>query len=127
MPAKIKAVPFGGDKKDRGKFNIRGFNLFVKEDVTEYEDLRTKATDNASGIVIDNVREFTRKVTTREGQGEDQIVTTTEELFIFVQWWKKAMKPPEPGDDDEKPNPKSEDGKPDWSAERKAADPVEAN
>ena len=81
-------APFG--KKNHGTFRVEKFSMFEEDDLERYAELRNRANDASSGIVIEMMREYSRKTTDREGQGNDQRVTTTEEIILVVQYWEKT-------------------------------------
>lgn len=115
MTAKAKELKFSQGNKNFGDFKVEKFNLFEPQEMTEYADLRTRANDASKGIHIENIREYTRKVVTSEGEGTDRVSTSTEDIYILVQYWEKPPKK-ETGDSD---NDKQE-AKKDWSIERTA-------
>lgn len=90
--AKVTPVKWGIGQRDMGEFHCESYNLFDEEDRGRYEDLRTSASNAANGIVIENMREYARKTVTREGEGADSTVTTTEDIILVIQYWQK---PPE--------------------------------
>jgi hypothetical protein len=87
--AKVTPVKWGITPKDQGEFHCESFNLFEPDEVRLYEQLRTDASNAANGIKIEHIREYARKKTTREGEGEELIVTTTEDIIVVVQYWQK--------------------------------------
>jgi hypothetical protein len=89
MAAKVSSVGVTGSNKNLGEFKIERFNMFSDDDMTEYAQLRTDANDASRGINIEQIREYTRKTTTREGDGPDCVVTTVEEIFLVVHYWNK--------------------------------------
>jgi len=111
--AKATPVPFGGNSTDHGEFHSEKFNIFEEEDMVQYSALRTKANDASSGVVIEQIREYTRKTTEREGSGEDVSVITTEDIYLVVQYWKKKPKRKNGESDDEINKAKKS-----WSTER---------
>lgn len=113
MAAKVSDVKVAGTSRNLGTFQIKNFNIFDVEDMVEYAELRTDANDASRGINIEQIREYTRKTTTREGEGADCVVTTTEEIFLVVHFWNK--KPiSNKGDSDED----VKEVRRDWSKER---------
>ena len=114
--AKVTQVkaPFGS--RNLGTFHAEKFSMFEDDDLERYAALRNRANDAANGIKIEMMREYSRKTTVREGQGEDQIVTTSEEIILVVQYWENKPKRKQ-GDSDEELT----EAKKDWSAEREAS------
>jgi hypothetical protein len=115
MAAKATELKFAGGKKNHGEFKIDKFNIFEPEEMMEYASLRTKANDASKGIMIENIREYSRKVVTSEGDGADRTMISTEDVYLLVQYWEKVPKK-ESGDSE---NEKQE-AKKDWSIERTA-------
>lgn len=100
MAAKATEVKVATGNKNLGEFFVERFNMFDSDDMQAYAKLRTNANDASRGINIEQIREYTRKTTTRDGEGPDCVVTTTEEIFLVVHYWSK--KPIiEKGDSDE--------------------------
>jgi hypothetical protein len=89
MAAKVTEVKVATGSKNLGEFVVEKFNMFDDDDMKKYGELRTNANDASRGINIEQVREYTRKTTTREGEGPDCVVTTTEEIFLVVHYWTK--------------------------------------
>jgi len=89
--AKVSEVKIGGGSAHLGTFHCKTFNLFEQESMDEYADLRTRANNAASGIKIEQIREYSRKTVIREG-GDDGIVTTTEDIFLVVHYWERKPK-----------------------------------
>ena len=113
MAAKVSDVRVAGSNKNLGEFKIQRFNMFDDEDMVEYATLRTDANDASRGINIEQIREYTRKTTTREGDGPDCVVTTVEEIFLVVHYWNR--KPiADKGDSDAD----VKEARRDWSKER---------
>jgi len=83
-----------------GKFKAEKFNMFDDAELESYSELRNRANDVAAGVKIEMMREYTRRTTTRDGDGATAVQTTTEEVILVVQYWEK---PPvrEKGDNDE--------------------------
>lgn len=92
MAGSASMVPFGG-RPNLGSFKAKMFNMFNDDHVVEYEDLRTKAQNPASGIAIDNIKEYVKKTSTSETEGDSTIKSVVEELYMFVQWWEKQVEP----------------------------------
>jgi hypothetical protein len=100
MAAKVTEVKVATGNKALGEFVVERFNMFDGDDMEKYAELRTRANDASRGINIEQIREYTRKTTTREGEGPDCVVTTTEEIFLVVHYWTR--KPiADKGDSDE--------------------------
>lgn len=74
---------------NQGVFNIKKFNMFDDEDLARYAELRNQSNETANGIKIEMMREYSRKTTVREGTGEDQSLTTSEEIVLVVHYWAK--------------------------------------
>jgi len=100
---------------DHGVFHAEKFSMFEDEDLERYADLRNRANDASNGIKIEMMREYSRKTTTREGSGQDQVVTTSEEIVLVVHYWAKEPQRTK-GDSDEE----LQEAKKDWSGERSA-------
>lgn len=113
MAAKATPVPFNTGTKNHGDFRCKKFNIFNDVDMQEYADLRTRANDASAGIQIEQIREYSRKETIREGAGESLSVTTIEDIYLVVHYWEKKPKRTK-GDSDEEVEPKKV-----WSSERK--------
>jgi hypothetical protein len=113
---KATSVPFSGGNKNHGDFRIKKFNIFDTEEMEIYADLRTQANNASSGIVIEQIREYTKEFTEREGRGEDAIVTTTKDIYLVVHFWEKKPKR-ENGDSDDE----VKEAKKSWSVERSAS------
>jgi hypothetical protein len=118
MAAKASELKVAGGSKNLGDFCVDRFNMFDSEDMKEYARLRTDANDASKGIAIEQIREYSRKTTTREGEGPEAVVTSVEEIFLVVHYWKrKPILDKDDSDEDAKETRRE------WSAER-AADPV---
>lgn len=87
--AKVTPLRAGISGKDFGEFKVEKFSMFDDAELAEYAALRNRAADQANGIKIELMREYTRKTTTIEGSGESQVVTTTEEIILVVHYWEK--------------------------------------
>lgn len=96
--ATAKEVKVAGGKRNRGEFRCESFNIFLKEDREQYADLRTRANDASSGIDIELVREYSRKNTYRDGDGN---VTTEEDIILVVHFWEKKPRKDKGDSDDE--------------------------
>ena len=92
-------VPFGSS--NLGTFKAEKFNMFEPEGLEAYAELRNRANDASTGVTIEQIREYSRKTTTREGEGEGSVATTTEEIFLMVQYWEKSPKREKGDSDDE--------------------------
>jgi len=90
--ATVSELKTGSGGKDWGAFRVQTFNLFDSDAADEYATLRTRANDASSGVRIENIQQFSRKMSTSQGDGEDRVVTTVEEIFIVVQYWEKKPK-----------------------------------
>jgi hypothetical protein len=112
--AKVTIVKAGFGNKNLGTFHAVKFNMFDAEDLAKYAELRDRANDASSGIKFEMIREYSRKTTVREGQGEDLVATTTEDIILVVQYWEKKPKRNK-GDNDAELS----EAKKDWSDERK--------
>ena len=113
MAAKVTDVKVAGTNRNLGEFKVQRFNMFDNDDMTEYATLRTDANDASRGINIEQIREYTRKTTTRDGEGPDCVVTTVEEIFLVVHYW--IRKPiVDKGDSDED----AKEARREWSKER---------
>lgn len=99
--AKVSEVKVEGSGRNLGEFRVEKFNLFEAEDMERYAELRTKANDASSGVKLEMVREYSRKTTTCEGTGEEQITTHTEEVFLVVHYWTKKPTRDKGDSDDE--------------------------
>lgn len=82
----------GFGNKNHGTFKVEKFNLFDDIDLGRYAELRNRANDASTGVVIESMREHTRKTTEREGQGNDQRITTSEEVVLVIEYWEKTPK-----------------------------------
>lgn len=111
--AKVSDLKVGPPGKDFGSFRVETFNLFESEDADRYAELRTRAQDASSGVRIEHIQQFSRKSSTAHGDGEDRVVTTTEELFIVVQYWERQLTRDKGDTDDDIKNARKE-----WSVER---------
>lgn len=72
-----------------GVFHSEKFNIFCDEDLKQYAQLRNRVNDTTNGIKIETMREYTRKTSVKEGSGEDQSLTTSEEVILVVHYWAK--------------------------------------
>ena len=88
--ATVTPLKVGVGTQNLGTFKVRSFNLFDEDDLEEYAALRNQANDASSGVKIEMMREYTRKKTTKEGSGEDQVVKSWEDIILVVQYWEKA-------------------------------------
>jgi len=113
MAAKASEVKVATTGKNLGEFIVGRYNMFDDEDMVKYAELRTNANDASQGIYIEQIREYTRKTTVRDGGGEDAMVTTTEEVFLVVHYWIKKPKL-EKGDRDDD----VKEARRDWVKER---------
>jgi hypothetical protein len=86
---------------DLGKFKAEKFNLFEEADLELYSALRNKANDASAGVKIEMMREYARKTTTHDGDGESAVTTTTEEIILLVQYWEKPPKRKKGASDEE--------------------------
>lgn len=111
--AKISEVKVGPSGRDHGSFRVQTFNLFDQDDADNYAELRTRAQNASSGVQIDNIQQFSRKNSTSQGEGEDRVVITTEELYIVVQYWEKDLTRDKGDTDNDINNARKE-----WSMER---------
>ena len=113
-----KATPLSATfgKKDLGTFHAEKFNLMEDEGLEAYAKLRNRANDASEGVTIEMMREYTRKSTTREGEGNKAIMTTTEDIFLLVNYWVKSSKRQKGETDAE-----IQEAKPDWSQESQAS------
>jgi len=115
MAAKASEVKVGGSNRNLGEFKVDRFNMFDDEDMARYAQFRTDANDASAGISIEQIREYTRKTTTREGEGESSVATTVEEIFLIAHYWTRN--PIEnKGDSDED----VKEARREWSRERTA-------
>jgi len=89
MPAKVTPLRVSNPARDLGDFKCESFNLFEDEEREAYAALRTAANNASKGIKIEQIREYSRKTTVREGSGADQVVTTTDDIILVVQYWEK--------------------------------------
>jgi len=89
MAAKASEVKVATSNRNLGDFKVSRYNMFDEDDMGEYATLRTEANDASCGINIEQIREYTRKTTVREGEGTETVVTTTEEIFLVVHYWIK--------------------------------------
>lgn len=99
--ARVSEVKVGLGAKNRGKFHVKKFNLFHTEDMEKYAELRTKSNDASNGITIEQIREYSRKTTIRDHDGEDSSVTTIEDVYLVVQYWEKKPQGKRGSADDE--------------------------
>lgn len=114
--ATVSELKTGTGGQDFGSFRVETFNLFDREDAENYAHLRTRANDASSGVQIENIQQFSRKNSTSQGEGEDRVVITTEELFIVVQYWEKTPTRDKGDTEDEVVEARLE-----WSKEREAS------
>lgn len=110
MAATARPLKAGVGARDLGTFRAEKFSLFESDDLERYAELRNKANDASSGIKIETMREYSRKTTCREGSGNDQTVTTSEEIILLVQYWENPPKRNK-GDSDEE----IKEARRDWS------------
>jgi len=113
MAAKVSDVKVATGGKNLGEFIVGRYNMFDDDDMGKYALLRTNANDASQGIYIEQIREYTRKTTVRDGNGEDATVTTTEEVFLVVHYWIKKPKL-DKGDS----NADVKEARRDWAKER---------
>ena len=113
MP-KVTELRTGTARKDLGEFRIKKFNLFDDKDMGGYAALRSKSNDASSGIKIELIKEYSRKTTVKEGDGEDLVVVTTEDIYLVVHYWFKEPKGSKGEKDD------FEDAQKTWSDEKVA-------
>ena len=99
--ARVSEVKVGLGAKNRGDFRVKKFNLFNPDDMDEYAKLRTKANNASSGIAIEQIREYSRKTTIRDHDGDDSSVTTVEDVYLVVQYWEKKPRGKKGSADDE--------------------------
>lgn len=87
-----KATPLSATfgKKDLGTFHAEKFNLMEDEGLAAYAKLRNRANDASEGVTIEMMREYTRKTTTREGEGDKATIITTDDVFLLVKYWVKS-------------------------------------
>ena len=112
-----KATPIRASfgSKNMGVFHAENYNMFEADDLSRYADFRNLANDASNGIKIEMMREYTRKTTVREGAGEDQMLTTSEEIVLVVHYWANPPKR-DKGDNDEELT----EARREWSSEQKA-------
>jgi hypothetical protein len=91
-----------------GTFKMEKFSIFEEADLEAYSILRNKANDVSAGIKIEMMREYNRKTTTHDGD----VMTTTEEVILTVQYWEKPPKR-EKGDNDEE----NKEARKDWNGQ----------
>lgn len=115
MTAKATPMKAGFGPTNFGTFRAEKFSMFEEDELEQYADLRNRASDASQGIKIEMMREYSRKTSTREGAGVDQVVTTTEEIILVVHYWEKPPKRKKGDSTDE-----ITEAKKDWSTERKA-------
>lgn len=113
---KASSVPFSGGNQNHGDFKVSKYNIFDPEEMEAYAELRTQANDKSSGIVIEQIREYTKEVIEREGRGEDAISTTTKDIYLVVHYWEKKPKR-EGGDSDDE----VKEAKREWARESSAS------
>lgn len=113
---KATSVSFSSGNKNFGDFRVKKYNIFEPEEMAEFAELRTRANNASSGIVIEQIREYTKEVTEREGSGEEALSTTTKDIYLVVHYWEKKPKK-ESGESDDK----VEEAKKIWSLERSAS------
>jgi hypothetical protein len=111
--AKVTPLKAGFGPRNLGTFKIEKFSMFEEDELEKYADLRNRANDASQGVKIEMMREYERKVTTREGAGNDLVVTTTEEIILVVHYWEKTPKRNKGDSNDE-----LQEAKKDWSDER---------
>ena len=98
--ANVTPVKWGITGKEMGEFHCDEFNLFNEDDRKEYARLRTVANDASSGITIENIREYSRKIVVEEIADEGKIVTTKDDIILVVSYWDKSPRKSK-GDTDE--------------------------
>lgn len=103
--AKATELKFGGvGGRNLGEFFCEEFNLFDEGDRKLYAKLRNDMNDNAEGIKVDLVKEYSRKTVVVETmEGGTTVSTTTEEIILLVHYWAKppTRKRGESSDEDE--------------------------
>ena len=99
--AKVTEMKAGFGPKNLGMFQIKKFSMFEEDDLERYAELRNRANDASQGVKIEMMREYTRKFSTVDGSGENQIVTTSEEIILVVHYWEKKPKRTKGDSDDE--------------------------
>lgn len=88
--ARVTPLKVGTGGKPLGEFKIEQFNMFDTDDLQRYSELRNRANDNAAGIKIELMREYSRKTTVVETmEGGAVTSTTTEEIILLVHYWEK--------------------------------------
>jgi hypothetical protein len=88
--SKVSEVKVPTTGRYLGTFRVGRFNLFDDGELREYEALRTKGNDRASGVTIEHVQQFTRMVTETETAGDGEVTTRREDLYVLVQYWEKG-------------------------------------
>lgn len=111
--AKVTPLKAGFGPKNHGHFRIEKFSMLEEDELDNYAALRNRANDASEGVKIEMMREYSRKTTTREGAGADQVSTTTEEIILVVHYWENPPKRTK-GDSDEELT----EAKKDWSSTR---------
>lgn len=96
-----------------GTFKAEKFNIFDETEMEAYSELRNRANDASAGVKIEMMREYARKTTTHEGEGSTSVTTTTEEIFLFVQYWEKPPKRQKGASDEE-----NKEASKDWNGKR---------
>lgn len=89
MSAKVTQMRVPGPKGHKGVFKCKHFNMFDEEDLAAYTQLRQKDNDPSSGLVIDVMREFIRKIRDEEYEGEMKTVHEEEIPHVYIEWWEK--------------------------------------
>lgn len=90
--ARVSEVRWSPGKKDWGDFRVQRFNLFSDEGTEAYAELRTRASDSSNGIVIESIKEYSRKTVlrSRDEDTKEGTTTTVEEIFMVVHYWEKT-------------------------------------
>jgi hypothetical protein len=90
MSASVSELKFSNSSKEMGEFHSKAFNVFEEKDMEEYQRIRRSNNDRSTGVRIEHIQQFVKKTTVLTSSDDgDKVATTTEDLFIFVQWWEK--------------------------------------
>jgi hypothetical protein len=91
MAAKVTELKVGTGGRPLGVFKCEEFNMFEEGGRQRYAEFRNRSNDNAAGIKIELMREYSRKTVIVETmEGGNTATTTTEEIILLVHYWEKT-------------------------------------
>ena len=85
--ASVKEVKLNNPLTPLGDHHTKLFNMFREKDIAAYSLVRTRGSRGE--IDIERIHQLSKKVVVKEGEGEDLVVTTTDEMYMMVEWWEK--------------------------------------